>query len=62
MANNDLVIFPFKLYDISLKLKMEIPVTIYKMNCLLCDSIRSIFWEIPSLMLYVVWAAGEVPK
>ena len=29
---------------------------------LLYDYIRFIFWEIPSLMLYVVWAAGEIPK
>ena len=41
---------------------MGIPVTIYKMNCLLYEYTRFIFWEIPSLMLYVVRATGEISK
>ena len=47
--------------DISSKLKIEIPVTFYKYPCLLNDSIRYVSGEIPAIILYMVWAAGEIP-
>ena len=52
----------FRFGDILSKLKTEIHVTIYKCPCLLNDSIRYVSGEIPDIILYVVWAADEIPK
>ena len=57
-----LIIPSFNLYYISIKAKMEIHLITDKLHCLLYDSICFVFREIPSIKLYVVWPAGEIPK